>query len=64
MFRSNSKDRLQRADETVFSTDYTQFLFIKYRQEVNIKENEQPRKILKKQQKDTVSKKVLQQRRM
>ena len=45
MFRSNSKDRPQRADEAVFSTDYTQFLFIKYRQEVNIKENEQPRKI-------------------
>ena len=48
MFKSNSKDRLQRADETVFSIDYTQFLYIKYRQEINIKENQQPRKILKK----------------
>ena len=47
MFKSKNKYRLQRADETVFSTKYTQFLFTKYRQEINIKENKQPRKISK-----------------
>ena len=45
MQKPNKKDRLERADETIFSTHCTQFLFIKYSQEINIKENKQPRKI-------------------